>query len=206
MGINFNFDATAVRANNQQQLQDDLDAAHGRIVAVLDHIGASPFSDDYGKASALESIASALEAFAGGQVPMPQANTPAALGAATAQTPAQSPASTPNAPNAAEQQRINELEGAIKDLAALLGISVPLDAGKLDLVRFKAEAKKAVDAKASAPAAVPADLVKKADVKKAVEEAETAAKALKTTAMMGSTINGRDNLLHRLDVLRRAVS
>ena len=207
MGINFNFDATAVRANNQQQLQDDLDAAHGRIVAALDRIAASPFADDYQKVAAISECASTMEAFVNGQrtIPMPSRQAPAGIAPAPqAAVPDPATATASPSANSADAQRIAELERALTDMAAQSGATVPTQAGKINVKDLLVNNQRAIDAKTKA--AVPADSVKKADVKKAVEEAETAAKALKTTAMMGSTINGKDNLLHKLDVLRRAIS
>lgn len=207
MGINFNFDSTAVRTSNQQRLQDDLDAAHGRIVAVLDRIAASPFADEYQKVAAVSECASTMEAFVNGQrtIPMPPRQTPAGIAPAP-QSAAPDPATATVSPsaNSADALRIAELEKALTDMAAQTGATVPTQAGKISVKDLLVNNQRAIDAKIKA--AVPADSVKKADVLAKVDEAEAAAKALKTTMTLGSTISGKDDLLRKLAALRRAVS
>lgn len=194
--VDFNLNPATATSAHDKVLQDKVHAAQGRILHVMQVVGNHPTAHESEKIQHLENLADLNEGYLTGQVTVP-VTAPAALPAGTT-TP---PGTTPASPNAADQQRIAELEGGLADLAYMLGIyTIPSSSGKIDVNRLKQAAQTAIDDMRTAP--WPAtNLVDKSSVATVARQIRLAADQLRSGALRGNRIDGLDTLHNRIDEL-----
>ena len=196
--VNFTLNSTTARTANQKTLQRRVDDAHARIIHVTEVIGNNPTAHEFKKVEDLENYADLGEAYIRGDATVPT-TARAALGTGTT-TPTGTPTGTPaTTSNPADQQRITELEAALKDLANMAGVNtIPLVGGKIDIVRLKPTVQTAITNLTATPPA-PTNTVAKADVAASATKIKSAVLKLKVSLLKGGRIEG-------LDILNREVA